>query len=233
MDVLTLQAVQDLSVGSASLTETVAATRSRGARARLWERVAKRALDIALSATALLVLLPVVAVLVAIVRLDSRGPALFRQRRVGLAGREFMMLKFRSMVQGAEQLKAAIEDANEADGLLFKMANDPRVTRVGSWLRRYSLDEIPQLLNVLRGEMSLVGPRPALPSEVAAYDAQTAERLTVKPGLTGPWQVSDRHRSSFEDYVRLDLDYVESWSVTGDLALLARTVPAVLRSTGI
>lgn len=195
--------------------------------------MAKRALDIALSATALLVLLPVVVVLAAIVRLDSQGPALFRQPRVGLAGREFMMLKFRSMVQGAEQLKAAIEDANEADGLLFKMANDPRVTRVGSWLRRYSLDEIPQLLNVLRGEMSLVGPRPALPSEVAAYDAQTAARLTVKPGLTGPWQVSDRHRSSFEDYVRLDLDYVQSWSVTGDLALLARTVPAVLRPSGV
>ena len=231
---LTLQAVQDLyPIGAASLAETVATARSRRTRARLWGRVAKRALDIALSATALLVLLPVVVVLAAIVRLDSQGPALFRQPRVGLAGREFMMLKFRSMVQGAEQLKAAIEDANEADGLLFKMANDPRVTRVGSWLRRYSLDEIPQLLNVLRGEMSLVGPRPALPTEVAAYDTHTAERLTIKPGLTGPWQVSDRHRSSFEDYVRLDLDYVQSWSGTGDLALLVRTVPAVLRSTGV
>ncbi|MEX2660199.1 MAG: sugar transferase [Acidimicrobiales bacterium] len=192
----------------------------------------KRGMDITLSAIALLVLLPVIVVLALVVRLGSPGPVLFRQRRAGLDGREFTMLKFRSMVDGADKLRGLLEEANEADGLLFKVADDPRITGIGSWLRRYSLDEVPQLFNVLRGEMSLVGPRPALPSEVAAYDTRTAGRLKAKPGLTGPWQVSDRHLSSFEDYVRLDLDYVDGWSLAGDLDLMVRTIPAVLLSTG-
>lgn len=185
-----------------------------------------------LAAIALLALLPVLLALAVIVRLDSPGPVLFRQRRVGLGGREFTMFKLRSMVQEAEDLRQELEQHNEADGVLFKIDNDPRITRVGSWLRRFSLDEIPQLVNVVRGDMSLVGPRPALPSEVAAYDARTAVRLTVKPGLTGPWQVSERHRTSFEGYVSLDLDYVARWSVGGDVVLMARTVPAILRLTG-
>ncbi len=192
----------------------------------------KRTLDIAFSSLVLVALLPVVAVIALVVRFDSPGPVLFRQRRVGAGGREFMMLKFRSMHDGAEALRGLLAEANEADGPLFKVSHDPRITRMGAWLRRFSLDEIPQFVNVLRGEMSLVGPRPALPSEVATYDYRTARRLLVQPGLTGPWQVSDRHRSSFEDYVRLDLDYVDGWSVVGDIVLLARTVPAVLRHTG-
>lgn len=212
---------------------SVSTTPCRAPSPGLAQRAVKRGLDIAVAATVLLVLLPLVAALAAIVRLDSRGPVLFRQRRVGVGGREFVMLKFRSMVDGAEALRGLLEGANEADGPLFKVTHDPRITRVGAWLRRFSLDEIPQFLNVLRGEMSLVGPRPALPSEVATYDVGTARRLMVKPGLTGPWQVSDRHRSTFDDYVRLDLDYVNGWSVAGDLVLLARTIPAVLRSTGV
>ncbi|MBW3557404.1 MAG: sugar transferase [Actinobacteria bacterium] len=198
-----------------------------------WSRLVKRSLDIGLSSLVLAVLLPLVVVLALVVRLDSPGPVLFRQRRVGAGGRGFMMLKFRSMHDGAEALRGLLEKANEADGPLFKVAHDPRITRFGAWLRRFSLDEIPQFVNVLRGEMSLVGPRPALPSEVETYDLRTSRRLMVQPGLTGPWQVSDRHLSSFEDYVRLDLDYVDGWSVVGDLVLLARTVPAVLRHTGV
>lgn len=197
-----------------------------------WSRLMKRSLDVAFSSMVLVVLLPVVAVIALVVRFESPGPVLFRQRRVGAGGREFVMLKFRSMHDGAEALRGLLQGANEADGPLFKVSHDPRITRVGAWLRRFSLDEIPQFVNVLRGEMSLVGPRPALPSEVATYDHRTSRRLLVKPGLTGPWQVSDRHRSSFEDYVRLDLDYVDGWSVVGDIVLLARTVPAVLRQTG-
>ena len=192
----------------------------------------KRCLDVALSSMVLVVLVPLVAVIALVVRLDSPGPVLFRQRRVGAGGREFVMLKFRSMHDGAETLRGLLQEANEADGPLFKVSHDPRITRVGAWLRRLSLDEIPQFVNVLRGQMSLVGPRQALPSEVATYDQRTTRRLLVKPGLTGPWQVSDRHLSSFEDYVRLDLDYVDGWSVVGDIVLLARTVPAVLRQTG-
>lgn len=213
---------------------TIEALLGRGGSAgqQAWQHALKRDLDIGLAAIALLALLPVLLALAVIVRLDSPGPVLFRQRRVGLGGREFTMFKLRSMVQEAEELRQGLEQHNEADGVLFKIDNDPRITRVGSWLRRFSLDEIPQLINVVRGDMSLVGPRPALPSEVAAYDARTAVRLTVKPGLTGPWQVSERHRTSFEGYVSLDLDYVERWSVGGDVVLMARTVPAILRLTG-
>lgn len=194
--------------------------------------VAKRALDVVLAGAALVLSLPLLAILATAVRLDSPGPVLFRQRRVGLNGREFTILKFRSMVANAEALRERLEAANEADGPLFKITHDPRVTGLGRWLRRLSLDELPQLFNVVRGDMSLVGPRPALPDEVASYDHRAARRLLAKPGITGPWQVSDRHQSSFDDYLALDLDYVENWSIGRDLALLARTVPAVLQRTG-
>ena len=192
----------------------------------------KRLFDVVVSAALLLALLPLAIAVAVLVRAESPGPVLFRQRRTGIGGREFVMFKFRSMVDGAEALRELVADMNEADGPLFKVTHDPRVTRVGAWLRRLSIDEIPQFLNVLRGEMSLVGPRPALPSEVETYDERTALRLLAKPGITGPWQVSDRHRSTFEDYVSQDVDYVMGRSFRGDVALLARTVPSVLRRTG-
>ncbi len=206
---------------------------SSAAAPRLMSRTTlKRGVDVLLASGVLVLSLPLLAMLAAAVHLDSSGPVLFRQRRVGLNGKEFVILKFRSMVSDAEALRGQLEAANEADGPLFKITHDPRTTRVGAWLRKLSLDELPQLVNVVRGDMSLVGPRPALPCEVARYDQRTAGRLLVKPGITGPWQVSDRHRSSFEDYLILDLDYVANWSIGGDLVLLARTVPAVLHRTG-
>ncbi|MBW3615994.1 MAG: sugar transferase [Actinobacteria bacterium] len=198
-----------------------------------WRPALKRALDVAMATVALVLTLPLLVVLAVAVRLDSPGPVLFRQRRVGLNGREFEVLKIRSMVANAEALRERLQAANEADGPLFKITHDPRITRVGGWLRKLSLDELPQLFNVVRGDMSLVGPRPALPQEVATYDRRAARRLLAKPGITGPWQVSDRHQSSFEDYLALDLDYVENWSLGRDLALIARTVPAVLQRTGV
>jgi lipopolysaccharide/colanic/teichoic acid biosynthesis glycosyltransferase len=158
---------------------------------------------------------------------------LFRQRRVGRGGREFTIHKFRSMVPDAERRLAGLAERNEADGLLFKLSRDPRVTRVGRVLRAWSLDELPQLLDVLRGDMSLVGPRPPLPAEAARYDAWLRDRLRVKPGVTGLWQVSGRHRLCFEDYVRYDLFYVENWSLAMDLFILLKTIPTVLRPSGI
>lgn len=193
---------------------------------------AKRILDVTVATVILVMGLPLLLIIAMSVRLDSPGSVLYRQRRVGLDGQEFVILKFRSMVANADGLRDQLQSSNEADGPLFKITHDPRVTKVGRWLRKGSFDELPQLVNVVKGEMSLVGPRPALPSEVAMYDARTAGRLLAKPGMTGPWQVSDRHHSSFEDYVSLDLDYVQGRSFGGDLRLLARTVPAVLQRTG-
>ncbi len=154
-------------------------------------------------------------------------------RRVGQGGREFTIHKFRSMVPDAERRLAGLAEHNEADGLLFKLSRDPRVTRVGRVLRAWSLDELPQLLDVLRGDMSLVGPRPPLPTEAARYDAWLRDRLRAKPGVTGLWQVSGRHRLRFEDYVRYDLFYVENWSLAMDLFILLKTIPTVLRPSGI
>ncbi len=166
------------------------------------------------------------------IKLDSRGPVFFRQVRVGRNGDPFTMYKFRTMVADAESRLNEVEALNEADGALFKIRNDPRVTRVGGTLRRFSIDELPQFWNVLRGSMSLVGPRPALASEAARWDAKTRQRLRVKPGLTGMWQVSGRSSASFEDYSRLDLYYVDNWSLIADLAIIARTIPTVLGRHG-
>ncbi|GIE99169.1 hypothetical protein Ari01nite_66340 [Paractinoplanes rishiriensis] len=166
------------------------------------------------------------------VRLTSRGPVLFRQVRVGRDGRLFRIFKFRSMYVDAEARLAELRHLNEHDGVLFKMRDDPRVTRVGRWLRRFSLDELPQLLNVLLGQMSLVGPRPPLPSEVAVYADDVRRRLAVKPGMTGLWQVSGRSDLPWEEAVRLDLRYVENWSLSLDLVILLRTMTAVVRSSG-
>ena len=193
--------------------------------------VGKRVLDLLGAALAIALLAPVMIAILLLIAIDDGRPFIFRQRRVGFAGREFTVLKFRSMVKNAESLKERLRDLNEvSDGPIFKLRQDPRVTRVGKFLRRYSLDELPQLFNVLRGEMSLVGPRPALASEVAEYEAWQFARLSVKPGLTGLWQVSGRSDLGFLDMVRLDIEYAESWSLWQDLCLLART-PAILVST--
>lgn len=192
----------------------------------------KRAVDLAASTAGLLLLLPAFAVIAIAIAIDDPGPVLFRQSRVGRNGQSFRMYKFRSMVTTAERDRAALLADNEASGPLFKVRNDPRVTRVGAILRRYSLDELPQLWNVWRGQMSLVGPRPPLQSEVDAYESAARRRLYLKPGLTGLWQVSGRSDLSWEESIRLDLYYVENWSLTGDLILLWRTVRAVLRPKG-
>jgi lipopolysaccharide/colanic/teichoic acid biosynthesis glycosyltransferase len=160
------------------------------------------------------------------------GPAIFRQQRVGKGGWPFVIYKFRTMYRDAEARLAGLRQHNESDGTLFKMRVDPRVTPVGRVLRRLSLDEIPQLVNVLKGDMSLVGPRPPLQREVAQYPSDMRRRLVVKPGLTGLWQVSGRSDLSWEESIRLDLSYVENWSLSLDLAILARTLIAVLRRSG-
>lgn len=186
-----------------------------------------------LGALALFLLLgPVLLTVALCVRVTSRGPVLFRQVRVGRDGSEFRIFKFRSMFVDAEARLAELRHLNEHDGVLFKMREDPRVTPVGRWLRRFSLDELPQLLNVVLGQMSLVGPRPPLPSEVAAYAGDVRRRLAVKPGMTGLWQVSGRSDLSWEEAVRLDLRYVENWSLGLDLVILLRTMTAVVRSSG-
>jgi exopolysaccharide biosynthesis polyprenyl glycosylphosphotransferase len=195
-------------------------------------RTVKRTMDIAITSLTLLLLSPLFLVLAVLVKSTSRGPIIFRQTRVGRESQEFRAYKFRSMTDAAEQELSSLESLNEAGGLLFKMRADPRVTRFGRFLRRYSLDELPQLWNVLKGDMSLVGPRPPLPSEVKQYAEDVRRRLLVKPGVTGLWQVSGRSDLSWEDTVRLDLYYVENWSPVLDLVILARTVVAVVRGAG-
>jgi exopolysaccharide biosynthesis polyprenyl glycosylphosphotransferase len=192
----------------------------------------KRATDLLLVSLGLLVISPILAAIALAVKLDSPGPVLYRQQRVGKDGRLFSMFKFRSMCQDADRRLEALRAQNEASGPLFKMRKDPRVTRVGAVLRRWSLDELPQLLNVLRGEMSLVGPRPPLPKEVEKYEAWQLGRLRAVPGLTGLWQVSGRSEVPFHDMVRLDLHYIRNWSFAMDLEILLRTIPAVLTNRG-
>ena len=192
----------------------------------------RRALDVVVAAAALLLLLPVLLVIALCIRLDSPGPILFVQTRVGKHGREFPVFKFRSMFTDAEERLHTVLDANERSGPVFKIKRDPRITRTGRWLRRCSADEVPQLLNVLRGEMSLVGPRPALPREVALYTPEQAGRLSVLPGLTGLWQVSGRATLSFEASVLLDMEYVRRQSAWLNLVILLRTIPAVLTGHG-
>jgi exopolysaccharide biosynthesis polyprenyl glycosylphosphotransferase len=196
------------------------------------KHVLKRSFDLIVSALALLVLMPALAVIALCVKLDSAGPVLFRQERCGRNGLSFHMVKFRSMVQTAEDDLAGLLDKNEGAGVLFKIRNDPRITRVGRFLRKYSLDELPQLWNILVGDMSLVGPRPPLPREVECYETPVHRRLYIKPGLTGMWQVNGRSNLSWEDSVRLDLYYVENWSLTGDLMIMWRTVKAMAQPEG-
>jgi exopolysaccharide biosynthesis polyprenyl glycosylphosphotransferase len=196
------------------------------------QAVAKRSFDLAATLLGTVVLLPVFVVLALAVRASSRGPVFFRQARVGYHGRPFMMLKFRTMVADAEDRLDDVVHLNEATGPMFKIKDDPRITPVGRFLRKWSLDELPQLWNVVAGHMSLVGPRPALPKEVAEYEDWMLARLEVRPGLTGLWQVSGRSDLPFEDYVRLDLFYIENWSLAYDLYILAKTVPTLATARG-
>lgn len=195
-------------------------------------RAIKEVVDRVGAALLLMLFAPLMAVVALFVLADSRGGAFYRQRRVGKDGREFTILKFRTMVTGAHTARAELADRNEGAGLLFKLRRDPRVTRVGGVLRRYSIDELPQLLNVLTGAMSLVGPRPPLPEECAAYGPDIRRRLLVKPGLTGLWQISGRSDLPWEEAVRLDLRYVEDWSLALDTVILWKTMRAVLHGQG-
>lgn len=196
------------------------------------QRVAKRLFDICASGILIVLAAPLMAGIALAVKLASPGPVLFKQERVGIRGAHFNMLKFRSMVVDAEQRLAELEHRNEGNGVLFKIKNDPRITTIGKFLRKYSLDELTQLFNVFAGSMSLVGPRPPLPKEVEGYEKDVRRRLLVKPGLTGLWQVSGRSNLSWQDSVRLDLYYVENWSLAGDVVILLKTARAVFHTTG-
>jgi exopolysaccharide biosynthesis polyprenyl glycosylphosphotransferase len=192
----------------------------------------KRTIDVLGALAGIVLTAPLWLAIAIAVRLDSPGPIFFVQRRSSLHGRTFPFLKFRTMVPDAEKRLADLREQNEVSGPVFKMRQDPRVTRVGRFLRKYSLDELPQLLNVLAGHMSLVGPRPPIPGEVNQYDLSERRRLSVRPGLTGLWQVSGRSNIGFEEWVRLDLDYIDHWSLWLDLRILLRTIPAVLKGRG-
>ena len=197
-----------------------------------WGRITKRTTDIAGSLAALVFVTLAFPFIALAIKSGSRGPVLFKQRRVGKEGREFTSYKFRTMVDDAEKQLKGLRKKNEASGPVFKIKNDPRITKVGRFLRKTSLDEVPQFWNVLKGDMSLVGPRPPLPSEVKQYDRTERRRLTVKPGITGPWQVSGRSDVSFDEWVKLDLYYIQNWSLLLDLTILLKTVAAVLSRRG-
>jgi exopolysaccharide biosynthesis polyprenyl glycosylphosphotransferase len=192
----------------------------------------KRVLDITVASAALVVGAPVMLAIAVAIRMDSEGKIFYKAQRIGRKGRAFPCYKFRTMVHNAEQLKAELEHMNERDGVLFKIANDPRITKVGRVLRKYSLDELPQFYNVLKGDMSLVGPRPPMAAEVEQYDLAHLRRLDVLPGITGLWQVEARQDPSFDSYISLDTAYVENWNLLMDLRILARTVGVVLSGTG-
>jgi exopolysaccharide biosynthesis polyprenyl glycosylphosphotransferase len=192
----------------------------------------KAILDRSLTLAGLLVLSPLLVLIAVSVKVSSKGPVFFRQERCGLNGRKFILYKFRTMVPEAEKLKGRLLAANEMDGPVFKIKNDPRVTPLGKILRRTSMDELPQLINVLRGEMSLVGPRPPLPSEVKEYKHWQLRRLSMKPGLTCIWQVSGRNDVGFEEWMRMDLEYIDRWSLLLDFKLLLKTVQVVILGTG-
>ena len=197
----------------------------------------KRMCDIFTALFGIILLTPLWIIVAAMVRLNDGGPAFFTQERIGLDGKTFTMFKFRTMRVDAEELKASLMEANEADSsagnsIMFKMANDPRITRIGSFLRKTSIDELPQLFNVLRGDMSLVGPRPPLPSEVAQYEPRVMGKFAVRPGITGLWQISGRSNLSWDETVHLDLSYAQHRSLTLDTWIMLQTIPALLRHEG-
>ena len=192
----------------------------------------RRIMDILLTLILAPFMLAVMAVAALLIKLTSPGPVLFKQERCGLSGRVFTMYKLRSMIDNAEQLRCELEPLNEMDGPVFKSSRDPRITPVGKLIRRFSIDEFPQIYNVLRGDMSLVGPRPPLPQEVAKYERWQKRRLSMKPGITCLWQISGRNKVSFEDWMKLDLTYIDNWSLLLDLKILLKTVPVVLLGRG-
>jgi exopolysaccharide biosynthesis polyprenyl glycosylphosphotransferase len=192
----------------------------------------KRSFDVAAAAMALAVLAMPIALVALLIRATSKGPALFRQVRCGLNGRRFTFYKFRSMVDGAEEMLDEVAHLNERDGPVFKIANDPRLTAIGRYLRRYSIDEWPQFWNVLRGDMSFVGPRPAVPSEVEHYKIWQRRRLRMRPGLTCLWALQGRDKVDFERWMRLDLEYIDTWSLTLDFKILMQSIPRVLAGEG-
>jgi exopolysaccharide biosynthesis polyprenyl glycosylphosphotransferase len=194
--------------------------------------VLKRGMDLLLAGVTLVVLSPLLLLVALAVKLDSHGPILYLSERIGKKGRVFRCIKFRTMVSDAEKRRADVQHMNERDGVLFKISNDPRITKLGRFLRKYSLDELPQFLNVLRGDMSIVGPRPPLASEVREYKLSHLRRLDVMPGITGLWQVQARQDPSFDNYISLDVTYVDNWSIWLDLQILARTIVVVLEGTG-
>jgi exopolysaccharide biosynthesis polyprenyl glycosylphosphotransferase len=198
-----------------------------------WQLIAKRLIDVMASTLLLITLAPLLIAVVLLIKWDSPGPVFFGQERVGFNKRRFRMLKFRTMVNGSDQQQCALEHLNEAQGPVFKIKNDPRVTRIGAFLRRFSIDELPQLVNVLKGEMSLVGPRPLPVRDVERIDVQWHKRrFSIKPGITCLWQVNGRSNIGFNDWVRMDLDYIDKWSLALDLLILVKTIPAVLKGPG-
>jgi lipopolysaccharide/colanic/teichoic acid biosynthesis glycosyltransferase len=203
-----------------------------GADVSFYERVGKRILDLSLATVLLVLSLPLLAIAALAIKLDTRGPVLFRSTRCGMGGKPFTFYKLRSMHVDAPGMKRALLHLNEQDGPVFKLANDPRMTRAGRIMRRTSIDELPQLWNVIRGDMSLVGPRPPIPEEVAQYTPNQMRRLSVKPGLTCLWQISGRSDLGFDEWVRLDIEYIFDRSFATDVKILALTVPAVLSCRG-
>jgi exopolysaccharide biosynthesis polyprenyl glycosylphosphotransferase len=198
-----------------------------------WQLLAKRVIDVGGSLVLLITLAPILAMVAIAIKLDSHGPILFRQERVGFNKRRFKLFKFRTMVEGADIQQPLLERLNEAAGPVFKIRNDPRITGVGKFLRRFSIDELPQLLNVLKGEMSLVGPRPLPVRDIERIEVQWHKRrLSMQPGVTGLWQVNGRSDVSFDRWVRMDLEYIDKWSLALDLKILLKTIPAVLRGSG-
>jgi exopolysaccharide biosynthesis polyprenyl glycosylphosphotransferase len=201
-------------------------------RKRAFSVALKRIIDIVVSSATLIAVAPLMCAIAIAIRIDTPGPVFYVSERIGMRGRAFRCFKFRSMVQNADQLKVELAKKNERDGILFKLRNDPRVTRVGAMLRKYSMDELPQLVNILRGEMSIVGPRPPLANEVEQYNLEHFRRLEVLPGLTGLWQIHARHDASFARYIALDMKYLETWSLWLDFKIMLRTAQALVRGTG-
>ena len=192
----------------------------------------KRVVDLLISISAIIILSPLLLVVALAIKLTSKGDIFYTQTRIGEGGRPFEMIKFRSMVQNAGSMKVALSDVNEMDGPVFKMKNDPRITAIGRFIRKHSIDELPQIINIIKGEMSVVGPRPPLPQEVEAYTAWQAKRLSVTPGLTCIWQVSGRNNITFDEWMQMDMNYIENWSLALDLKLIFKTFKVVLSGDG-
>lgn len=234
VDLVVSTGVMDVALSRLAMRPTagIPLLQIEGPQYRGSKKLQKRAFDLCFALAVLVVTSPVLFVIAIAIKLDSRGSVFYTSERIGIDGRPFSMVKFRTMVQDADRQLMSLLASNESDGVLFKIKKDPRITKVGSFLRRYSLDELPQFINVLLDDMSVVGPRPPLRREVEAYDCEVLRRLLVKPGVTGLWQVSGRSDLTWNEAVRLDLSYVDNWSMIGDLLLIAKTVGAVVQKKG-